>query len=79
MVNEDTDTHTQQLELCVLAVAVALWVIWSDLAEVVPTKLRACRDQTGTNDLHTRITHQPYASVCDYGVCVFQRYQILSV
>lgn len=30
----------------------------------MPTRLRACREQTGTNDLHTHVTHQPYVSVC---------------
>lgn len=59
---EQTHTHTHNLGLCVLAVAMVLWVIWSNLAEVVPTRLNACREQTGTNDLHTHITQRPYVS-----------------
>lgn len=61
MVSGDTCKHSG---LCVLAVAVVLWVIWSDMEEIMPTRLRACREQTGTNDLHTHVTHQPYVSVC---------------
>lgn len=55
-----THTHAHDSGLCVLAAAPVLWVIWSNVAEVVPTRLSARGEQTGTNDLHTRITQRPY-------------------